>query len=163
RVQVLRVRRLKLDGIGSTGAVERADWRLVTRRQLPGRPPGANVVRLGRVFGGKPSRVLLTGFVSYSRVKLQTLSERASRTLVSPFLLEAFPCAPLPTVRYGIGQTASLLVDWAFSPVADPTSPFGALPDLFMVRYLTLTDSKLAPFQLRIFQVELRGGDALLP
>jgi hypothetical protein len=158
------VGKANLAGAGNPGH-EPATWRFVAQSRLPARPPEADAVRLS--IGGVDGRS--TGFVtapiSYSRVRLSAGIERASAvTLVSPNLLESMPCARLPTVELGAGQPPTLLVDWKDAPfMTDAGGPFGAIPDLFQLRRLPLSDSKHPAAGVSVYELAVDRRDAVAP
>jgi hypothetical protein len=105
----------------------------------------------------------VTSPISYRGVSLHALMKRRGQVaLAAPFLLDTVPCSALPRVAHGVGQPPTMLVD-GYTPVADPTGPWGAIPDLFQLRRLSLADSTNPPFPVRIFQVRVPRGNVLLP
>jgi hypothetical protein len=110
-------------------------WILLTDRELPARPAGANVVRfVVRGKTGESRQVVRSVPVTFRRQRLSDLlRERTVRPAVDPFIFEAMPCASLPTLAYGVADVPNLLIEWYGGPnFANHTSPFQGLADVFV-------------------------------
>ena len=60
--------------------------------------------------------------------------ERAHlKTLSSPYLFEALPCATLPRLEFGVAEPPKLLIDGGPPPLTIATSPFRGIPNMFTV------------------------------
>jgi hypothetical protein len=143
-----------------------AVWRFIGRSSLPPRPRGANLLSF-HVASARPDtyRRFVSGPVLYTQVRLSTPVAHASTvTLVSPFVLPMVPCARLPVVSSGVGEPPNLLVDWNYPPaMTQADGPFAAVPDLYQVRRLPLTDSEDPPDNVSLYEVAVDRRDAVAP
>ena len=55
------------------------------------------------------------------------------KTLSSPYLFEALPCATLPRLELGVAEPPNLLLDGGPPPLTIDTSPFLGVTDMFTV------------------------------
>jgi hypothetical protein len=97
--------------------------------------------------------------VSYENVALAELLEtEGARTLALPNLVTYFPCAEQPSVAAGVAEPPRLVVgfDQTIWPVTAGTSPFDALPRLYPLTRLPLTDSPDPPRDVAIYVAEPR-------
>src|SRR5262249_13130874 len=108
-----------------------------------------------------PEEAFVTGPLSYSTAPLAA-QIAASRTLVSPYLLAAVPCARLPVVELGAAQPPELLVEWLFPPLTDSTGPFRAVPDLYQLSRLPLLARHNGQHDLWAYEVGVDPRDAIL-
>jgi hypothetical protein len=75
------------------------------------------------------------------------------------------PCARLPVVAAGSGEAPGLIVEARHAPaMTEADGPFGAVPDLFAVRRLPLTDSEHPPGNnVSLYEVAVDRRDAVAP
>jgi hypothetical protein len=162
-----------IDALGGGGAPtdhgpdSRSDvspWRFLPAGSLPARPPRADavrfVVRSDPVPGGV---VALTAPVTYENLVLADLLETdGAPALVLPNLALYLPCAEQPDVSRGIAEPPRVVVgfDQTIWPVTAGTSPFDALPRLYPLTRLPLTDSPDPPGSVAVYVAEPRipGG-----
>jgi hypothetical protein len=143
----------------------RARLRFVSQPPTPDAAHGADVVSL--LTSPRQAKPRISGPIAYSLTPFRKLvDERRTRTLVSPFVREAIPCARQPVVKLGAGEAPALIVeggsaDPALAVATSPTGPFGAIPNVFEVRRLLLVPEGAQ--HLAVYQVQLRPGDGLLP
>jgi hypothetical protein len=116
----------------ATEGPDRARWRFLAESTFPARPVTADRVRFRPTSpnpASNPDVSTPTGALSQP---LAQLVGRKDRTLVSPFLFEAMPCATLPSLAYGVAERPHLLVDWVPVPsLTNPTSPWAGLSEVF--------------------------------
>jgi hypothetical protein len=120
-------------GRAQTGAIP-ASWWLVSERSFPARPPDADVVRISVVGEPSTSTARTSQPFSYESRELSDLVERAElKTLSSPYLFEALPCATLPRLELGVAEPPKLLLDGGPPPLTIATSPFLGITDMFTI------------------------------
>jgi hypothetical protein len=111
-----------------------ASWWLVSERSFPRRPRGADVVRISAAPTGDASSGKLSEPFSYRARNLGRLLDRPHlKTLSSPYLFEALPCATLPRLELGVAEPPNLLLDRGPPPLTNVTSPFVGVGDMFTV------------------------------
>jgi hypothetical protein len=145
---------------GPDGRFDLVPWRFVPAGSLPARPPGADALRFLLRSDPLPGGVVaLTAPVSYDNVVLAELLEaEGARTLALPNLVTYFPCAEQPRVAAGVAEPPRLVVgfDQTIWPVTAGTSPFDALPRLYPLARLPLTDSPDPPRDVSVYLAESR-------
>jgi hypothetical protein len=96
---------------------DRARRRFVGEGSFPARPSKADRVRFAVRPADGRSRVQLTGPVPFTRTSVaDLLSAGTARSLVSPYLFEAMPCARLTRLAYGVAEVPEVLIDWVPIP-----------------------------------------------
>jgi hypothetical protein len=116
--------------VGAIGA----SWWFVTEASFPERPPGADVVRTAVTNQGSGSDGDTSQPYSYkTRALSGTVGRDQLKTLSSPYLFEALPCATLPQLELGVAEPPDLLIDGGPPPLTIATSPFRGITDLFTV------------------------------
>jgi hypothetical protein len=108
-----------------------ASWWFVSEVSFPARPSEAAVVRISRTRTSSPAGRLSQPF-SYHARDVRALLEHV-KTLSSPYLFEALPCATLPRLTLGVAEPPNLLIDRGPPPLTNITSPFIGLTDMFTV------------------------------
>jgi hypothetical protein len=145
---------------GPDGRFDLVPWRFVPAGSLPARPPGADALRLVLRSDPVPGGVVaLTAPVSYENVVLAKLLEaEGTRTLALPNLVTYFPCAEQPQVAAGVAEPPLFVVgfDQTVWPVTAGTSPFDAVPRLYALTRLPLTDSPDPPRDVSVYLAEPR-------
>ena len=148
----------------STEGPDFAHWRFVTEASFPTRPLGAKMVRfrLGRPTGRSSARI--TSPTTSVDMPLSRLLERKeTRSLVSPFLFEAMPCASLPSLAYGVAAPPEVLVEYdPGPPLTAPTSPFVGLSEVFDVDRFPVR-SPVDRGALFVYRVRPDPRDAVAP
>jgi hypothetical protein len=115
------------------GAIS-ARWWFMTETSLPEPPPEADVLRTSVTSGSSTSSGQASPPYSYETRALSGIVGRDRlKTLSSPYLFEALPCATLPQLKLGIAEPPDLLIDGGPPPLTIATSPFRGITDLFTV------------------------------
>jgi arabinosyltransferase B/arabinosyltransferase C len=139
---------------------------LVTDFSFPVRPAGADAVRIhvapGRDTG---SRSRVTDPVTFTTVPLSAvMARRGVRTLVTPYLFEAVPCATLPGLRYGVANPPRLMIEGdLYGPLSVGTSPFVGISDVFEVLRVPLENWDRRRGDVFVYWVLRRAGNAAAP
>jgi hypothetical protein len=111
-----------------------ASWWFVSETSFPGRPPEADLVRISDAPRGPGSRGRVSQPFSYEARGLSALINGAGiKTLSSPYLFEALPCARLPRLELGVAEPPNLLIDGGPPPLTIVTSPFIGITDMYTV------------------------------
>jgi hypothetical protein len=115
------------------GAIPANRW-FVAEPSFPGRPAGADVVRITPASAQSTSTARVSAPVSYAPAGVDDLLvSRDLTTLSSPYLFEARPCATLPRLELGVAEPPDLLLDRGPPPLTNVTSPFIGLTDIYTV------------------------------
>ena len=116
--------------VGAIGA----SWWFVTETSLPERPADADAVRTSVASQSSTSPGEASQPYSYESRPLSGLVGRARlKTLSSPYLFEALPCATLPRLALGVAEPPNLVLDGGPPPLTITTSPFRGITDMFTV------------------------------
>jgi hypothetical protein len=148
----------------STEGPDFAHWRFVTEPSFPARPMAANMVRfrLGRPTGRSSARIT-SPTTSVEMPLSRVLARTGTRSLVSPFLFEAMPCAKLPSLAYGVATPPKVMVEYdPGPPLTAPTSPFVGLSEVFDVDRLPVS-SPVDRGALFVYRVRPDPRDAVAP
>jgi hypothetical protein len=141
-----------------------AQWRFVSEAGFPRRPLRADVVRLRVVSARGNANVAVTRPVPYSRVSLSSLlGRRGTRSLVSPYLFEATPCARPMVLAHGTARPPRYLVD----SVPIPSLTNFTSPILWVSSVLTLERLPLETSGIRgpifVYRVSSDRRDGIAP
>lgn len=142
----------------------KAHSQFVAEDSFPRRPIAADSIRL-ELLGAKGLRssAFVSAPVTYAQYPLSSLLSRPrSASLVSPFLFEAMPCARLPTLRYGVAQPPSLLVDFSPYTILGPTSLFHGIEQVLDVVRIPLEASSRRKY-IYVYWVRPHPRDAVAP
>jgi hypothetical protein len=116
--------------VGAIGA----SWWFVTETNFPERPPDADVVRTSVTSRSSASPGEASQPYSYeTRALSGTVGRDRLKTLSSPYIFEALPCATLPRLQFGVAEPPNLLLDGGPPPLTIPASPFRGTTDMFTV------------------------------
>jgi hypothetical protein len=159
---VQRLRSGHADLRRSTEGPDFARWRFVNESSFPTRPSDANAVRfrLGRTSHHSSARI--TSPTTSVHLPLSRLLGRTNgRSLVSPFLFQAMPCAALPALAEGLAEPPDFLVDFdPAPPLTAPTSPFVGLLEIFDLERLPVR-SHVDRGSLFVYRVRTDSRDAV--
>jgi hypothetical protein len=150
----------------AVGGSDFAQWRFIGDESFPKRPAGADTIRVRLAPAtGSSSDARATRPVSFARVRLGGFLRQPSvRSLVSPYLFAALPCAKLPPLAFGAAGVPSILVDWIAPPSATHvTGPFVGLSDLFEIVRLPVHAPDRTREQVQVYWVRLDPRDAIAP
>ena len=130
RVIVSRAADLRHTQTGAIGP----SWWFVSETSFPERPPDADVVRTSVVTESSMSPGEVSQPFSYETRELGAMvGVSRLKTLSSPYLFEALPCATLPRLELGVAEPPNLLLDGGPPPLTIDTSPFLGVTDMFTV------------------------------
>jgi hypothetical protein len=161
--RVVQLRTGAADLLQSTEGPEVARWRFADESTFPARPMTADRVRFQVTSPNPASNLQVTPPTGALSQPLERLVDRSARTLVSPFLFEAMPCATLPALSYGVAETPQMLVDWVPVPsLTNPTSPWAGLPEVFELVRIPVT-SPVDRGPIFVYTVRVDPRDAVAP
>jgi hypothetical protein len=115
------------------GAVN-ASWWFVSEISFPERPAGSDVVRISIERERQSTTGVVSQPFSYETRELSELIGLSGvRTLSSPYVFEALPCATLPRLELGVAEPPNVLLDRGPPPLTYVSSPFAGITDMFTV------------------------------
>jgi hypothetical protein len=151
------------DLLASTEGPDAARWSFVAESSFPIRPAMANRVRFRLLSSGGSSSPEVTPPTGSISQPLARLIQADKRTLVSPFLFEAMPCATLPSLVYGVADSPDLLVDWVRVPsLTNPSSPWAGLSELLELDRIPVS-SEVDRGPIFVYKVRTDPRDAVAP
>ena len=120
RVIVSRAADLRHTQTGAIGP----SWWFVSETSFPERPPDADVVRTSVVTESSMSPGEVSQPFSYETRELGAMVDVSRlKTLSSPYLFEALPCATLPRLELGVAEPPNLLLDGGPPPLTIDDEP----------------------------------------
>ena len=122
RVRVIASRTADLSRaqVGAIGA----SWWFVTESSFPARPPDADAVRTSVMTESSTSPGEVSQPFSYETRELSAMVGLSRlKTLSSPYLFEALPCATLPRLELGVAEPPNLLIDGGPPPLTIDNEP----------------------------------------
>ena len=137
---------------------------LIGERSFPPRPADADVVRVETPRGrSSPPEAASWQFVSYGETRLDRhMRQEDVSTLVTPYLLEGFPCVTLPPLEYGVAGVPDLIVEGdLWDPAVGGWSPFAGATDVYDVVRVPVENWDFGRGGLYVYWVVRDPSDAL--
>jgi hypothetical protein len=160
------IRSVGVDGVGDASLGDPSPalvaWRFLNAGSLPSRPPTADAFRVALEAPVAPGGALgLTAPVRYEDEPLAGRLRRSAPVLALPNLLTYVACVRQPALR-GAAEIPRLLVgqQGTIWPVGSGSSPFDALPDVYNLVRLPLSDSRHPPADVVVYAVDERVDGA---
>jgi arabinosyltransferase B/arabinosyltransferase C len=151
-----------LEPAAGTEGLARARRVLIGERSFPPRPADADVVRLEPLRDrSSPNMKSSLQFVSYSETRLDRhMRQDGVSTLVTPYLLEGFPCVKLPPLEYGVAGVPDLIVEGdLWDPAVGGWSPFAGVTDVYDVVRVPIENWDFGRGGLYVYWVVRRPSD----
>jgi hypothetical protein len=159
----LKLRTGTADLMQSTEGPDSPSWRFVAESTFPARPPIADRIRFRLRSSNRAADIHVSSPTGSRTQPLERLVGQNVRTLVSPFLFEAMPCAKLPSLAYGIAERPHVLVDWVPVPsLTNPTSPWVGLSQVFELERMPVK-SPVDRGPIFVYTVRVDPRDAVAP